>query len=203
MRVQEAFDSYARYWLESFRLPHLSQRGRRAGLQRVDGYEHIVGGLRAGNGVILALPHLGGWEWAGRWIVDQGHGITVVVEQIEPPELFEWFVDLRVEARHARWSRSARRRRRAVIAALQRNHIVCLLSRPRHQAQPGPEVEFFGETHDVARRRRHAGAAHRRTDRCRRRCTSPTASTVTSAWVRPPIVVERESTTDSATTSTA
>ena len=51
--------------------------------------------LAVGNGVILVLPHLGGWEWAGRWMADQGHQITVVVETIEPPELFEWFVELR------------------------------------------------------------------------------------------------------------
>ena len=27
--------------------------------------------LERGNGVILALPHLGGWEWAGRWLADR------------------------------------------------------------------------------------------------------------------------------------
>ncbi len=92
--VQEAFDSYAHYWLESFRLPNLSAATVQQG-SSVDGYEHITDALATGNGVILALPHLGGWEWAGRWMADQGHQITVVVEKIEPPELFEWFVDLR------------------------------------------------------------------------------------------------------------
>jgi len=93
--VQQAFDSYTRYWLESFRLPNLSRRAVSAGFSQIGYEDHIVGGLAQGKGVIVALPHLGGWEWAGRWIADRGHPITVVVERIEPPELFDWFADLR------------------------------------------------------------------------------------------------------------
>ena len=63
--VQESFDSYARYWLESFRLPYLSASSVDRGM-RTDGFDNITEGLAKGNGVILALPHLGGWEWAGR-----------------------------------------------------------------------------------------------------------------------------------------
>ncbi|MDW3212813.1 MAG: phosphatidylinositol mannoside acyltransferase [Ilumatobacteraceae bacterium] len=140
--VQEAFDSYTRYWLESFRLPHLNGRAVERGM-RVQGYEHVVEALDAGNGVILALPHLGGWEWAGRWLVERGHGITVVVEQIEPPELFDWFVDLRQKLgmNVVALGPSAGRE---VLAALKRNEVVCLLS-DRDIQRTGVEVEFFGE----------------------------------------------------------
>ena len=140
--AQEAFDSYTRYWLESFRLPHLSTRVVDRGM-RVDGYQHVVDGLAAGNGVILALPHLGGWEWAGRWLVDRGHGLTVVVEKLDPPELFEWFVDLREQlGMHVvPLGPSAGRE---VLAALKRNDIVCLLC-DRDIQRTGTEVEFFGE----------------------------------------------------------
>ena len=138
-----AFDSYTRYWLESFRLPHLSGRAVERGM-RVQGYEHVVEALDAGNGVILALPHLGGWEWAGRWLVERGHGITVVVEEIDPPELFEWFVDLRQKLgmKVVALGPSAGRE---VLAALKRNDVVCLLS-DRDIQRTGVEVEFFGET---------------------------------------------------------
>ncbi len=141
--VQEAFDSYTRYWLESFRLPHLNGRAVERGM-RVQGYEHVVEALEAGNGVILALPHLGGWEWAGRWLVERGHGITVVVEEIDPPELFEWFVDLRQKLgmKVVALGPSAGRE---VLAALKRNDVVCLLS-DRDIQRTGVEVEFFGET---------------------------------------------------------
>lgn len=140
--VQEAFDSYARYWLESFRLPSLSRRVVDNGF-RAPGYPQIVDGLRRGNGVILALPHLGGWEWAGRWIADQGHRITVVVERVDPPELFEWFVDLRSKLGMnviPLGSGAAAE----VMRALNDNHIVCLLA-DRDLGGGGVEVEFFGE----------------------------------------------------------
>jgi KDO2-lipid IV(A) lauroyltransferase len=141
--VQEAFDSYTRYWLESFRLPHLSSRAVERGM-RVQGYEHVVEALEADNGVILALPHLGGWEWAGRWLVERGHGITVVVEEIEPLELFEWFVDLRQKL-GMKVVALGPAAGREVLAALKRNDVVCLLS-DRDIRRTGIEVEFFGET---------------------------------------------------------
>ena len=141
--VQEAFDSYTRYWLESFRLPHLSSRAVERGM-RVQGYEHVVEALDADNGVILALPHLGGWEWAGRWLVERGHGVTVVVEEVEPLELFEWFVDLR-EKLGMKVVALGPAAGREVLAALKRNDVVCLLS-DRDIQRTGIEVEFFGET---------------------------------------------------------
>ena len=57
--MQGAFDSYARYWIESLRLPSLSARTVEAGL-RLTGFSHVTDALEQGNGVILALPHLGG-----------------------------------------------------------------------------------------------------------------------------------------------
>jgi lauroyl/myristoyl acyltransferase len=81
--VQEAFDSYARYWLESFRLPNLSAAGR-AGFD-VDGYEHIVDGARGRQRCDPRAATSRGWEWAGRWIAEQGHQITVVVERSTRP----------------------------------------------------------------------------------------------------------------------
>jgi lauroyl/myristoyl acyltransferase len=140
---QRAFDFYARYWIESFRLPTMSKRTVDRGFTS-DGYRHIVEALQDGNGAIVALPHLGGWEWAGRWIADQGHEITVVVEHIEPPELFDWFVDLRSKlGMHV--VPLGPKAGSAVLKALRNNHIVCLLS-DRDIGQSGPSVEFFGET---------------------------------------------------------
>jgi KDO2-lipid IV(A) lauroyltransferase len=141
--VQDAFDSYTRYWLESFRLPHLGGRAVDRGMT-VQGYEHVAAALEGGNGVILALPHLGGWEWAGRWLVERGHGITVVVEEIEPPELFEWFVELR-EKLGMHVVPLGQSAGREVLAALKRNDVVCLLS-DRDIQRTGVAVEFFGET---------------------------------------------------------
>ncbi len=141
--VQASFDSYATYFIESFRLPKLSSHTVERGLT-VEGYDHVLAGLELGNGVILALPHLGGWEWGGRWVAAQGHTITVVVERIDPPELFEWFAELRagLGMKVVPLGPSAGRE---VLAALRNNEVVCLLS-DRDIDRSGIPVEFFGET---------------------------------------------------------
>ncbi len=141
--VQESFDSYARYYIESFRLPMLSKRAVNATFRR-KGYQYLLDGLDGGKGVIIALPHLGGWEWAGRWFADRGHQISVVVERLEPPELFDWFVDLRSRlGMHV--IPLGPQAGSEVLRALRDNHVVCLLS-DRDLQGGGPEVEFFGET---------------------------------------------------------
>jgi KDO2-lipid IV(A) lauroyltransferase len=140
--VQQAFDSYARYYVDSFRLPSLSKRTVARNFT-IDGRERIDEALAGGNGVIFALPHLGGWEWGGRWMTDHGYKMTVVVEAIEPPELFEWFRDLRAELGMTVVPVGPTAGA-AVLKALRGNEIVCLLS-DRDIDRNGVEVEFFGE----------------------------------------------------------
>lgn len=140
--AREAFDSYARYWIESLRLPWLSKRTVAAGFH-LTGFEHVLQALERGNGVIIALPHLGGWEWAGRWMVDNGHPITVVVERVEPPEVFDWFVALRQQLGMTVVPLGADAGR-VVMRALRGNEVVCLLC-DRDIQGGGVEVEFFGE----------------------------------------------------------
>ena len=92
----------------------------------------------------MAMPHLGGWEWSGFWVTQvQSDPVTAVVERLEPPALFEWFVELRrsfgfeivPSGPRPAPPRSARSRP---------NHTLALLC-DRDLAGTGPEVEFFGE----------------------------------------------------------
>lgn len=141
--VREVFDNYARYYLESFRLPTTSADEVRRSFT-IEGFEHVEDGLRAGRGVIVALPHLGGWEWAGRWITDQGIPMTVVVEPLDPPELFAWFTDLRRSfGMHV--VPLGPDAGPEVLRALGRNEIVCLLC-DRFISGASVQVEFFGES---------------------------------------------------------
>ncbi len=140
--VGQAFDSYARYYVESFRLPSLSKRTVDRSFT-VDGFHHITDALDKGNGCIFALPHLGGWEWAGKWMTDQGFRLTVVVEALEPPELFEWFAELRKDLGMTVVS-TGPNAGPAVLKALRANEIVCLLC-DRDLDRNGVDVEFFGE----------------------------------------------------------
>ena len=98
----------------------------------------------AGRGVILALPHLGGWEWAGFWLTAVRHvGVSVVVEPVEPPELAEWFIGLRQEFGMDVIPLGPDAASR-VARALGDNRIVCLLC-DRDLNGGGIAVELFGE----------------------------------------------------------
>jgi phosphatidylinositol dimannoside acyltransferase len=138
--VAETFGSYGRYWLELFRLPDEAR-----GTLEIDieGYDHITAGIERGSGVILALPHVGGWDFAGAWLATQGLPPTVVAEPIEPPELFEWFAGVR-RALGMTVVQLGPDAGRVVLQALRNNQIVCLLC-DRDIVGDGIEVEFFGE----------------------------------------------------------
>ena len=148
--TQQAFVSYTRYYLETFRLPSQSTSQIAAGHQ-VEGFEHIERAASHGKGTILALPHMGGWEWSGRWLIDQGFQLTAVVERLENTELFEWFVNLR-----SRYGVNVIALTDdagvAVGKALRDNHVVSLLCDrdiPKDGKRTGVEVQFFGETTTV------------------------------------------------------
>lgn len=142
--TQKVFDSYARYYVESFRLPVLDAQ-QVAKSFSVEGYdEHLVPALERGNGAILALPHLGGWEWAGRWAADLGNKMTVVVEPLQPPELFDWFVELR-EKFGMRVIPVGPEAGSAALAALRANEVLCLLC-DRDISGGGVVTRFFGES---------------------------------------------------------
>jgi KDO2-lipid IV(A) lauroyltransferase len=140
--VDAAFAYYALYYVESLRLPRLSAEAVEAGFV-VEGLDNLDDALAAGNGALLVLPHLGGWEWAGRWVAERGMTITVVAEPLQPPELFEWFVGLRSSLGMNVVPLGAGAAG-AVARALRANGVVCLLA-DRDVGGRGVPVTFFGE----------------------------------------------------------
>jgi phosphatidylinositol dimannoside acyltransferase len=140
--VAATFDSYGRYFYELFRLPTSEPEWIEAHF-RCLGIEHVADGVAAGRGAVLALPHLGNWDFAGAWLALQGFTVTVVAEPVEPPELFDWFIATRARLgmRVIPLGPSAGT---DVLKAVRANEVVCLLA-DRDLTGDGVEVEFFGE----------------------------------------------------------
>lgn len=140
--VGRAMSSYIHYWVESFRLPGVSDAEL---VSRVDseGLEYLTEALALGRGAILALPHLGSWEFGGRWLGALGMPLTVVVEPLQPPALFDWFVSYRksVGMNVIALGPTATAE---VSKTLRANRAVALLC-DRDIVGNGMEVEFFGE----------------------------------------------------------
>lgn len=143
-KVQATFESYARYYYDSFRLTGMSVEQVAGGFE-VDGIEHIEAAMAEDDvGPVLALPHLGGWEWAAFWITQVRHwGLAAVAERLEPPELFEWFLEFR-ESLGMNIIPLGPTAAEEVALAAANKEIVCLLC-DRDLTFAGPEVEFFGE----------------------------------------------------------
>ncbi len=141
--VHRAFVSYARYWFEGARLPSTPSSVVNDHFVVESGMEHLVDGMRAGHGVIMALPHIGSWEWGGAWLANEGYPMISVAEPLEPPELYEWFVSER-EAMGLTILPLDDNVGSALLRSLGAGRLVGLLC-DRDLAGNGIEVEFFGE----------------------------------------------------------
>jgi len=140
--AKAGFASYGRYWAETLRLPGLSPEVIDGGFG-VEGYEHILHARRNGHGPIMVLPHLGGWEWAAAWLGRVADiPVTAVVEPLEPPDVFDWFRELR-SSYDINVVPLGPQALGSVVAAVKDRHVVCLLA-DRDLSSGGIEVDFFG-----------------------------------------------------------
>ena len=142
--LEAAFVSYARYWIDAFRLHRLDVDEVIRDATSV-GLHHIDGLRDAGLGGILATAHLGSWDVGALWSSHRNWGMVVVAELVEPRRLFERFVDLRVQAG---LDVIPLVRGAPMLDALQHSveqgGLATLLA-DRDLGRRGPIVEFFGE----------------------------------------------------------
>jgi phosphatidylinositol dimannoside acyltransferase len=144
---RQVMRSYARYWLEVFRLPVMPAGRLLEGM-------HVTGHIRtifeypaAGRGVILALPHMGNYDLAGAWLIAKGAGsVTVVAERLQPESVYDRFVAFReglgVEVLPASGGMS--NAFGILVQRLRAGKTVGLVC-DRDVTGRGMEVEFFGE----------------------------------------------------------
>ncbi len=141
--VDEAIASYARYWAESLRLSSVTPEELEAGIV-YEGFDRLEVSIAQGRGTILAVPHLGGWEWGGADVARRGWPVSVVVERLVSDGFFEWFVDLR-SGLGMSVIPTGPGAATACTAALGRNEVLCLLSDRAVGTTATVDVEFFGE----------------------------------------------------------
>ncbi len=138
-----AFREYARYWMEGARLPGVAPATIQSRMFVESGWDHVVQHMAAGKGVIMALPHVGTWEWGGAWLALQGYPMTAVAEPLEPPALSEWMVAER-QAMGLNIVPLGPGASSALLRTLRAGGLVGLLC-DRDLLGNGVEVEFFGE----------------------------------------------------------
>jgi phosphatidylinositol dimannoside acyltransferase len=140
--ARRSFRAYARYWVEGARLPGTSP-AEVVQHTFVDGLHHLHDGRAAGRGTILALPHIGSWEYGGAFLATQDLPMTAVAERIEPPALFDYFVEQRA-AMGLTIVPLDQQSGGTLLATLRAGGLVGLLC-DRDIEGTGIEVEFFGE----------------------------------------------------------
>jgi len=143
-RSRLAFASYGRYWAEVFWM-RPQRRATVVAHGSVEGAHHAYAGLDAGNGVILALPHLGNWEAAGAKADAIGLRVLAAAEALSNQLILDWFKDVRaacgidvvIVGKGSSVTTDLMRR-------LRDNGVVALVA-DRDLSGKGVEVEFFGE----------------------------------------------------------
>ena len=140
--ARRSFRAYARYWVEGARLPGTAPEEV---VQHffVDGLHHLQEGRDAGRGTILALPHIGSWEYGGAFLATQDLPMPPWRSASSPPALFDYFVEQRA-AMGLTIVPLGSKSGGAILSTLRAGGLVGLLC-DRDIEGTGVEVEFFGE----------------------------------------------------------
>src|SRR5215470_1342338 len=141
-----AMRSYARYWLEIFRLPVMPIERLVDQMVETGERDTLLNHLASGRGVVVPLPHMGNWDQAGAWIIARGAGsFSTVMERLEPESVYERFVGFRQDIGMEVLPASGGPSPFGVLAQRLRAGKLVALPCDRDVTGGGIEVDFFGE----------------------------------------------------------
>jgi KDO2-lipid IV(A) lauroyltransferase len=144
---REVMRSYARYYMEAFRIQAIPKERVLAGTHNDSPNVPLtMKYLQEGRGVIYALPHSGDYELAGAWINAMGAGsFTTVAERLKPESVFQRFLKMREGIGMEVLPTTGGPHPFGVMARrLRAGKLVCLVA-DRDLSDTGIEVDFFGE----------------------------------------------------------
>jgi len=143
---REVMRRYARYWLEIFLLPTMPVEELVSGMRDIGHRDTIFETMASGRGVVVGIPHMGNWDQAGAWIIEQGAGsFTTVAERLKPESLYDRFVAFREGLGMEVLPASGGARPFGLLAQRLRAGKMVILPCDRDVTGSGIEVEFFGE----------------------------------------------------------
>jgi lauroyl/myristoyl acyltransferase len=144
---REGIRSYARYYLEAFRMQVIPPERILDGMHmRGPGEQIAFEHLKAGRGVLFVLPHMGNFEQAGAWVVLRGAGkLTTIAERLKPESVYQMFRKFReglgMEVVPLTGGPSAF----GILAQRLRGGGLACIVMERDLKDTGVEVDFFGE----------------------------------------------------------
>lgn len=142
--VRDAFQSYAKYWLETFRLGKYSKQDLLTMVQSPSA-DVLERALARGRGAVLATAHFGFYDLGVAWIGAKGYPLATVGEVLRPRALFEWFAAIRERRGMAVLPSKPRdETRKRMLELVKEGRGVALLS-DRDLGRRGVWVELFGE----------------------------------------------------------
>lgn len=94
-RTRLAFNYILYNYFDLFRLPALTDSAVER-LVTVEGWENVEAALAEGKGIVMTSAHLGNIEVVLYAMLRRGLRITIPVERIEPPELYDYISHLRM-----------------------------------------------------------------------------------------------------------
>jgi lauroyl/myristoyl acyltransferase len=144
--VAAGLRSYARYWMEAFRLPsQTKQQGLDGFYLPPEQYDEVKSRLGEGSGLVFALPHVANWDAAAAWVVANDWRMITVAERLKPESIYRKFVEYREKLGMEVVPLTGGERAPIEVLAerVEQGYVVALLS-DRDLSRNGVEVSFFG-----------------------------------------------------------
>jgi KDO2-lipid IV(A) lauroyltransferase len=139
--LSRAFDSYLRYWCDTFRIQDWSPERIQETVTLTNGHL-LIDPMRSGRGVVIALPHSGNWDHAGAYFCSIGIPLVTVAERLKPEALFQRFLEYRNSMGFEVLSLDSRSFVTLMKRAREKRLIALVADRDLSRA--GVDVEFFG-----------------------------------------------------------